>query len=295
MEEPPGLGASGVGSAAFESRTEIAHVLRDFEVHPSLATADLGKAKDWYAEKLGLSPIAEYPTLAFSRVGTSMFTVYETKNAGTAQNTVAIWLVDDLRAEVARLRGRGLVFEDLDYGPDDRTIDGIMTSPDAVTGGTVLNAWFRDADGNWISMVEQGAHPGEEPEDAPAIGVMLAASDLGRARAWYADKLGLEPAHDVPDEIVYRQGKTHFTVYQTDAAGTARNTVAVWRIGDLRAEMSELRARGAVFEDYDFGEIRTVDGVLADPDGDSLSAWFKDSEGNVLGLVQDLRPIPGMP
>jgi catechol 2,3-dioxygenase-like lactoylglutathione lyase family enzyme len=271
-------------------------VLRDFEVHPSLATADLGKAKAWYADKLGLSPIAEFPTLAVYRVGpSSIFTVYETSSAGTAQNTVAIWLVDDLRAEVARLRARGVVFEDIDSGPEERTVDGIMTTPDPVTGGPVLNAWFRDGDGNWISLVEQGDHPGEPREEAPAIGVMLAAADIGRARAWYADKLGFEPAHAGPDEIVYNDGRTHFTIYETSAAGTARNTVAVWRVGDLPAEMAALRARGVTFEDYDFGDVKTVDGLLTDPDGDALDAWFTDSEGNVLGLVQDLRPIPGMP
>src|SRR5216117_2756929 len=42
-----------VGSARFENLPEVAHVLRDFEIHPSLATADLAKAKAWYADKLG--------------------------------------------------------------------------------------------------------------------------------------------------------------------------------------------------------------------------------------------------
>jgi catechol 2,3-dioxygenase-like lactoylglutathione lyase family enzyme len=267
-------------------------LLTDFAVHPSLATADIGEAKQWYADKLGLTPVADFPTLVVYRVGaTSLFTVYETPSAGTAQNTVAIWLVDDLRAEVARLRSRGLAFEELDYGPDDRTVDGIMSSPDPVTGGTVLNAWFRDGDGNWISMVEQADHPGEPNEPAPAIGLMLAASDLSRAKSWYADKLGLQPTHAVEEEAVYRTGATHFSIYVTPSAGTAKNTVGVWRVADLRAEMAALRDRGVVFEQYDFGVVRTEDGLLTDPDGDSLSAWFTDSEGNVLGLVQDLHEL----
>jgi catechol 2,3-dioxygenase-like lactoylglutathione lyase family enzyme len=275
-------------------------MLSDFEVHPSLATADIGAAKAWYAEKLDLTPVAEFPTLAVYRVGTTIFTVYETPAAGTAQNTVAIWLVDDLRAEVARLRARGLVFEDLDYGPDDRTVDGVMTTPDPVLGGsaTVLNAWFRDRDGNWISMVQQGDHPGEAKIDAPAIGLMLAVSDLARARAWYADKLGFEPTHASEEEAVYRSGKSGksgFSLFQTPSAGTARNTVGVWRVDDLRAEMAALRARGVTFEDYDLGGgMKTVDGLFTDPDGDALNAWFTDSEGNILGLVQDLVPIPGL-
>jgi hypothetical protein len=191
------------------------------------------------------------------------------------------------------------VFEDLDYGPDDRTVDGIMTSPDPVLGGnaTVLNAWFRDHDGNWISMVQQGDHPGEAKADRPSVGLMIAVHDLSRARAWYADKLRFEPTHASAEEAVYRSGrsgKSGFTLFQTPAAGTAKNTIGVWRVDDLMSEMAALRARGLEFEDYDFGDLKTVDGVFADPDGDALNAWFTDSEGNVLGLVQDLVPIPGL-
>ena len=272
-------------------------MLSDFEVHPSLATADIGAAKAWYADKLGLAPVAEFPTLVVYRVGTTVFTVYETPAAGTAKNTVAIWLVDDLRAEVARLRGRGVVFEELDLGPEGRTVDGIMSGQDPIGGAPVLNAWFRDADGNWISMVEQRDHPGEEPVAAPAIGLMLAVSDIARARAWYADKLGLTPIHSGEEEAVYRSGKSGtsgFSMYQTPSAGTAKNTIGVWRVDNLRAEMAALRARGVTFEDYDFGDVKTVDGMLTDPDGDALNAWFTDSEGNILGLVQDLVPIPGL-
>jgi len=86
---------------------------------------------------------------------------------------------------------------------------------------------------------------------------------------------------------VYRQGATHLSIYATPSAGTAKNTVAVWRVDDLRAEMADMRARGVVFGDYDLGDVRTADGVLTDPDDGSLAAWFADSEGNTLGLVED--------
>jgi hypothetical protein len=86
----------------------------------------------------------------------------------------------------------------------------------------------------------------------------------------------------------YRNGTSYFTVYETEFAGTAKNTVAVWRVPDIRAEMAELRGRGVRFEDYDFGDWKTEDGVMTDPEG-GMGAWFTDSEGNVLGLAQ----IPG--
>jgi len=65
----------------------------------------------------------------------------------------------------------------------------------------------------------------------------------------------------------------------------------MWWVKDLRAEVAELRKRGVVFEDYDFGEARTVDGILDDEDG--MTAWFKDSEGNVLALAHYGEEITG--
>jgi catechol 2,3-dioxygenase-like lactoylglutathione lyase family enzyme len=261
-------------------------MLSDYPVHPSIATADITAAREWYAQRLGLEPLLAYPGLIAYQVDSTIFTIFETPAAGTAQNTVALWRVPDLRADMARLRARGVLFEDLDLGGDERTIDGVMTSTD-LNGGTVLNSWFRDGDGNWIGMVEQPEHPGEPPAGM-GVGTALAASDLARVRAWYADKLGLEPLHVVEgEELVYRQGATHLTIYITPSAGSAKNTVAVWRIDDLRAEVAALRSRGVVFRDYDIAGVTTVDGVYTDPEDGSLAAWFVDSEGNTLGLVED--------
>lgn len=250
-------------------------MLSEFAVHPSLAASDVDRARAWYAEKLGLTPSRDYGDLLVFTIGDSMFSVYPTPSAGTAKNTVAVENVPDLRAEVARMKSRGVVFEDYDM-PGLYTEDGIA----AMDEGS-LNAWFKDSEGNIISLVER---PGDSRRSA--IAAMIAASDLARAKTWYADKLGFIPAEDLDGEAVYRSGSGGFTVYVTEFAGTAKNTVAIWRVPDLRAQMAELRSRGVVFEDYDFGEWRTVDGVMTDSDG-SLAAWFRDSEGNVLGLVQD--------
>lgn len=115
----------------------------------------------------------------------------------------------------------------------------------------------------------------------------LAAVDIGRARAWYADKLGLEPAKEEMGGMAlwYRCAGTWFLLYQTDAAGTARNTVGGWEVEVLEEVMSELRSRGVEFQEYDFGEMKTVDGVLTAPTGEK-SAWFIDSEGNTLELTE---------
>ncbi len=116
---------------------------------------------------------------------------------------------------------------------------------------------------------------------------MLAAADLDRAKAWYAVNLGYEPTSEMAGQVLnYTSGGAGFSVYRTEFAGTAKNTVAGWRVTDLRSEVEALRSRGIRFEDYDFGHVKTFDGVLADTDG-TLDAWFTDSEGNILGLVQD--------
>jgi len=103
----------------------------------------------------------------------------------------------------------------------------------------------------------------------------IPASDLGRARAWYADKLGLTADQEEAEALLYRSG------------GTARHQLAAWVVEDLEVEVAELRGRGVRFEQYDQPGLRTVNGIAATPVG--RAAWFKDSEGSMLTLTE-LRP-----
>jgi hypothetical protein len=124
----------------------------------------------------------------------------------------------------------------------------------------------------------------------------LAASDIERAKRWYADKLDLNPTMDLGvGGLLYMSGGAPFLLYQTESAGTARNTVAAWVVDDLVKVMAELRARGVVFEDYAMGDTgpTTENGMATDPTG-GKAAWFKDSEGNVL-LISQLAPGMKMP
>ena len=113
---------------------------------------------------------------------------------------------------------------------------------------------------------------------------VLAAIDIERARRWYAEKLGLNPIQDNQGELIYEAAGERFMIYETPSAGTAQNTVAGWDVDDLDAVMVELRQRGVVFEEYDYPEFKTENGVVNF--GDSRGAWFKDSEGNILALNQ---------
>lgn len=116
---------------------------------------------------------------------------------------------------------------------------------------------------------------------------VLPAKDIARARAFYRDVLGLEPADDSMDDenLIYRCGKgTSFLLYTTDNAGTAKNTQMGWGTDDIDAEVADLRGRGVVFEEYDFPGLKTENGIATTPVG--KAAWFLDTEGNILNLFQ---------
>ncbi len=118
------------------------------------------------------------------------------------------------------------------------------------------------------------------------IHAVLPASDIERAKAWYKDKLGLEPVEEDPGGLHYKVGGTDFSVFPTQFAGTAQNTAAEWSVDDLEKEVDELTVRGVVFEQYDYGpEFKTNEKGIATL-GPFLGAWFKDSEGNIIALSQ---------
>ena len=118
------------------------------------------------------------------------------------------------------------------------------------------------------------------------IAATLPASDMERAKAWYSSVLQLEPKEITEDGSAwYEVGGTSFLVYASQFAGTNQATAAAIGVADVEATVQELKARGAVFEDYELGEdFRTVDGILTSPSGRKM-AWLKDSEGNILGIA----------
>jgi predicted enzyme related to lactoylglutathione lyase len=112
----------------------------------------------------------------------------------------------------------------------------------------------------------------------------LPAGDLDRARKFYGEVLGLELEEWEGDgSIKVRIGETWFGVYPSQFAGTNQATAVGLGVADTEEAVAALRARGVVFEEYDFGEIKTVDGIITMPDG-TKGAWFKDTEGNIIGI-----------
>jgi predicted enzyme related to lactoylglutathione lyase len=116
----------------------------------------------------------------------------------------------------------------------------------------------------------------------------LPARDLGRARRFYEETLGLVPTSLNNGGVTYRfAGGTAAFLYPTDNAGTSRASQAFWSVEDVDREIADLRARGVVFERYDDmpGERSPEGAVIA---GGAKAAWFKDSEGNILAIIQTL-------
>src|SRR6478735_11240408 len=115
---------------------------------------------------------------------------------------------------------------------------------------------------------------------------VLPAKDINRAKEFYRDKLGIEPSESMEEgSVMYSCGQgTRFLVYQTENAGTAKNTQMGWETDNLEAEMEELRGRGVVFEDYDFPGLKTDNNIATASWG--KGAWFLDSEGNILNIAQ---------
>jgi len=112
----------------------------------------------------------------------------------------------------------------------------------------------------------------------------LSASDLGRAKAWYAEKLDLKPVEEREQALWYETGSTRWLLYQSSFAGTNQATSAGFQVEDVEATVAEMRGRGVEFQEYDFPDFKTVDGVATTPDG-AKAAWFTDSEGNIVSIA----------
>lgn len=117
----------------------------------------------------------------------------------------------------------------------------------------------------------------------------IPARDIARARRFYEDKLGLKAREETGGGVVYEFGQgTACFLYPTPNAGTSRASQAFWAVDDVDRLILALKARGVVFEDYDMpGEKSPAGAITA---GGAKAAWFKDSEGNIMALVQDLGP-----
>jgi predicted enzyme related to lactoylglutathione lyase len=122
-------------------------------------------------------------------------------------------------------------------------------------------------------------------QDTPMY-AYIPAKDIARARAFYEQKLGFRPKDVSESGVIYQcGGRTSCFLYPTPNAGTSQASQAFWQVDDIEREVEELSARGVVFEAYDIPGQQS-NGIVTE--GGAKAAWFKDSEGNILAVIQDI-------
>ena len=129
-------------------------MLREARVATRIPVRDLGRAREWYSAKLGLEPSEERPGGLLYRLGSGEFALFESAGTSPGTFTQMAFDVDDLKATVAALEERGVVFEDVDL-PGLETVDGITRvegNYPSKGGSGELAAWFRDLDGNMFGI-----------------------------------------------------------------------------------------------------------------------------------------------
>ena len=113
----------------------------------------------------------------------------------------------------------------------------------------------------------------------------IPATDLQRARDFYEKKVGLVAKQEIAGGVVYECGNGSWIfMYHSGGAGTSQASQAFWQVRDIEAEVNELRSRGVVFEEYDQPGLKTKNGIFSG--GDTKAAWFKDSEGNIMAIIE---------
>jgi predicted enzyme related to lactoylglutathione lyase len=112
-------------------------------------------------------------------------------------------------------------------------------------------------------------------------------SDIPRARKFYEEMVGLKAKEIYAGGVIYECGRGSWVfMYPSPGAGTNKASTAFWSVDDVEAEVAALRSRGVVFEEYDAPGIKTVNGIATG--GGAKTAWFKDTEGNILAISQRL-------
>ena len=117
---------------------------------PMIAVNDVDRAKQFYVEKLGLtSKDIGVSDVFMLKSGDTDLSVYKSEFAGTNKATLLTFEVDDIEAEVRELKDKGISFEHYD-------LDGLTAEGDIYKGPGMKTAWFKDPDGNILSLIEEG-------------------------------------------------------------------------------------------------------------------------------------------
>ncbi len=129
------------------------------------------------------------------------------------------------------------------------------------------------------------------PLDSSHTVTKIPAQDLERARRFYSELLGLEPAEERDGGLRYLCGPTEFHLFQSSGSASGASTQMAFEVEDIESVVAELRERGVEFESFDVGfEVR--DDIMTVPDNypskgsGERGTFFRDSEGNLLAIGQ---------
>jgi predicted enzyme related to lactoylglutathione lyase len=118
------------------------------------------------------------------------------------------------------------------------------------------------------------------------IRAYIPASNIARARKFYEEIVGLQPKEEYAGGVIYECGGASVFMYPTPNGGTSKASQAFWQVNDVEAEVAELESRGVKFEEYDMPGLTMKNNVVTA--GGAKTAWFKDTEGNILAISQRL-------
>ena len=115
------------------------------------------------------------------------------------------------------------------------------------------------------------------------VAASVAVSDINKAKDFYGQTLGLKQIDENPGGVSYQSGEGKIFVYQAPTAGSGQATCASWDVANIEEVVKALGEKGVTFEHYDMpggqrdGDIHVMGGMKG--------AWFKDPDGNILGLA----------
>lgn len=122
-------------------------MLGNYAIHPVLLSRDLSETRSFYHQKVGLEILSESEDAMSFRCGSTTLDVTKSTTGTADEQTQAAWLVTDLAAEIAELRGRGVEVQDYDL-PSLKTKDGIADL------GFALASWIVDPHGNALGILQ---------------------------------------------------------------------------------------------------------------------------------------------
>jgi catechol 2,3-dioxygenase-like lactoylglutathione lyase family enzyme len=121
--------------------------------------------------------------------------------------------------------------------------------------------------------------------DSSPVMAFVATADAERAKVFYRDQLGLRLVSDEHHALVFDAAGTMLRVQRVKEVRQAQYTALGWRVDDIVAKVEELEAAGVKFERYGFPG-QDEKGIWTAPGTTTKVAWFKDPDGNILGLTQ---------